>query len=71
MEIHITRDVNKLDDAKRIRILSMPVEGSSMNSIARVTYVGPSTVAKLLLEAGRHTKRQNLNFRMGMAALPG
>jgi IS1 family transposase len=43
--------MNKLDTAKRIQILSMLVEGSSMNSIARIADVSPNTVAKLLMEA--------------------
>jgi IS1 family transposase/lambda repressor-like predicted transcriptional regulator len=46
-------DMNKLDTAKRAVILSMLVEGSSMNSIARVADVSPNTVAALLLEAGK------------------
>ena len=46
-------DMNKLDPAKRVQILSMLCEGSSMNSIARVADVSPNTVAKLLEEAGR------------------
>jgi IS1 family transposase len=45
--------MNKLDTAKRVQILSMLCEGSSMNSIARVADVSPNTVAKLLMEAGR------------------
>ncbi len=44
--------MNKLDAARRIQILSMLVEGLSMNSIARIAYVSPNTVAKLLMEAG-------------------
>ena len=44
--------MNKLDTAKRVQILSMLCEGSSMNSIARVADVSPNTVAKLLMEAG-------------------
>jgi IS1 family transposase len=44
--------MNKLPVAKRIQILSMLCEGSSMNSIARVADVSPNTVAKLLMEAG-------------------
>jgi DNA-directed RNA polymerase specialized sigma24 family protein len=47
------RSMNKLDPAKRAMILSMLVEGSSMNSIARVADVSPNTVAKLLMEAGK------------------
>ena len=45
--------MNKLDTAKRVQILSMLCEGSSMNSIARVADVSPNTVAKLLMEAGK------------------
>jgi IS1 family transposase len=52
MGIHIMPSMNKLDTAKRVQILSMLVEGSSMNSIARVADVSPNTVAKLLMEAG-------------------
>ena len=45
--------MNKLPPAKRVQILSMLCEGSSMNSIARVADVSPNTVAKLLEEAGK------------------
>ena len=45
--------MNKLDTARRVQILSMLVEGSSMNSIARVADVSPNTVAKLLEEADK------------------
>jgi IS1 family transposase len=44
--------MNKLPLAKRVQILSMLVEGSSMRSISRVADVSPNTVAKLLIEAG-------------------
>jgi IS1 family transposase len=43
---------NKLPLAKRVQILSMLVEGSSMHSIERVVGVSINTVAKLLAEAG-------------------
>jgi IS1 family transposase len=43
---------NKLPVAKRIQILSMLVEGSSMRSIERVTGASINTVAKLLNDAG-------------------
>jgi DNA-binding NarL/FixJ family response regulator len=46
MRIHIVPSMNKLDTAKRVQILSMLCEGSSMNSIARVVDVSPNTVAK-------------------------
>ena len=44
--------MNKLPTDKRIQILSMLVEGSSMRSISRVVGVSINTVAKLLAEAG-------------------
>ena len=47
-----TTDMNKLPVAKRVPILSMLCEGSSMRSISRVADVSINTVAKLLAEAG-------------------
>lgn len=44
--------MNKLPHAKRIQILAMLCEGSSMRSISRVTDVSINTVSKLLVEAG-------------------
>ena len=44
--------MNKLPHAKRVPILSMLVEGSSMRSITRVCDVSINTVAKLLADAG-------------------
>jgi IS1 family transposase len=44
--------MNKLPHEKRVQILSMLVEGSSMRSISRVVGVSINTVAKLLAEAG-------------------
>ena len=44
--------MNKLPLAKRVQILSMLVEGSSMRSISRVADVSINTVTKLLVEAG-------------------
>ena len=44
--------MNKLPLAKRVQILSMLVEGSSMRSISRVCDVSPNTVDKLLRDAG-------------------
>lgn len=44
--------MNKLPLSKRVQILSMLVEGSSMRSISRVVDVSINTVAKLLAEAG-------------------
>jgi IS1 family transposase len=44
--------MNKLPLAKRVQILSMLVEGSSMRSISRVVDVSINTVSKMLVEAG-------------------
>lgn len=44
--------VNKLPLAKRIQVLSMLCEGSSMRSISRVADVSVNTVAKLLTDVG-------------------
>lgn len=44
--------VNKLPLSKRIQILAMLCEGSSMRSISRVADVSINTVSKLLVEAG-------------------
>ncbi|PWC56062.1 IS1 family transposase [Azospirillum sp. TSO22-1] len=44
--------MNKLPLAKRVQILSMLCEGSSMRSISRVTDVSINTVTKLLVDAG-------------------
>ena len=45
--------MNKLPTSKRVQILSMLCEGSSMRSISRVCDVSINTVAKLLEEAGK------------------
>ncbi|MEQ1611640.1 MAG: IS1 family transposase [Hyphomicrobiaceae bacterium] len=45
--------LNKLPIAKRVQILSMLVEGSSMSSISRVCDVSINTVAKILEDAGK------------------
>lgn len=44
--------MNKLPLAKRVQILSMLVEGSSMRSISRVVDVSINTVSGLLVDAG-------------------
>src|SRR5438132_5918160 len=44
--------MNRLPLAKRVQILSMLCEGSSMRSISRVADVSINTVSKLLIEAG-------------------
>src|SRR3954452_11954987 len=46
------RGMNKLPLAKRVQVLSMLCEGSSMRSVARVVDVSFNTVEKLLQEAG-------------------
>ena len=45
--------MNKLSLAKRVQILSMLCEGSSMRSISRVVDVSINTVSALLVDAGR------------------
>jgi IS1 family transposase len=52
MKVHIMRGMNKLPLAKRVQILSMLCEGSSMRSISRVADVSINTVDKLLCDAG-------------------
>src|SRR5437016_11035291 len=44
--------MHRLPDAKRVQILSMLVEGSSMRSISRVVDVSINTVSKMLVAAG-------------------
>lgn len=44
--------MNKLPIAKRVQILAMLCEGSSMRSISRIADVSINTVSKLLVEAG-------------------
>src|ERR1700676_4614049 len=44
--------MNKLPIEKRVQILSMLCEGSSMRSISRVADVSINTVTKLLVDAG-------------------
>lgn len=45
--------MNKLPLAKRVQILSMLCEGSSMRSISRVVDVSINTVSKMLVDAGK------------------
>src|SRR5882724_11296741 len=45
--------MNRLPLEKRIQILSMLCEGSSMRSISRVADVSINTVSKLLIDAGK------------------
>src|ERR1039458_10653920 len=44
--------MNKLSSEKRVQILIMLVEGSSLRSISRVCGVSINTVTKLLVDAG-------------------
>ena len=50
--------MNKLPLAKRVQILSMLCEGSSMRSISRVVDVSINTVDKLLCDAGEAAFRK-------------
>ncbi len=52
MKVHIKMGMNKLPLTKRVQILAMLCEGSSMRSISRVADVSINTVSKLLVEAG-------------------
>src|SRR5215211_5058918 len=45
--------MNKLPPEKRVQIVSMLCEGSSMRSISRVADVSINTVSKLLIDAGK------------------
>jgi IS1 family transposase len=47
------RSMNKLPLEKRVQILNLLVEGSSLRSISRVCDVSINTVTKLLVDAGR------------------
>ena len=51
-KVHIKMSVNKLPLSKRVQILAMLCEGSSMRSISRVADVSINSVSKLLVEAG-------------------
>ena len=64
------RGMNKLPAAKRVQILSMLVEGSSMRSISRVADVSINTVAKLLAEAGRSRRIDTTNPEGSFARVP-
>src|SRR5688572_4732263 len=45
--------MNKLPAAKRIQILSLLCEGTSMRAVSRLADVSINTVSKLLADAGR------------------
>ncbi len=53
MKIHIMPGMNKLPLTKRVQVLSMLCEGSSMRSISRVADVSINTVSALLVDAGK------------------
>jgi IS1 family transposase len=53
MKVHIMRGMNKLPISKRVQILLMLCEGSSMRSISRVVDVSINTVSGLLVDAGK------------------
>jgi IS1 family transposase len=61
--------MNKLPIAKRVQILSMLCEGSSMRAVSRLCDVSINTVAKMLVEAGNvcmafhDDKVRNLNCK--------
>ena len=58
--------MNKLPLAKRVQILSMLCEGSSMRSISRVADVSINTVAKLLADAGEACAIHHFNTVVGV-----
>ena len=49
--------MNKLPEHKRIAVLDMLVEGSSMRSVSRVVGISINTVTKLLVDAGTACER--------------
>jgi IS1 family transposase len=62
------RGMNKLPLAKRVQILSMLCEGSSMRSISRVVDVSINTVSKLLEDAGKACAAHHDETVRGVAA---
>ena len=52
IKVQIMSGVNKLSLEKRIQILSMLCEGSSMRAISRIADVSINTVTKMLVDAG-------------------
>ena len=60
--------MNKLDIAKRAQILAMLCEGASMRSVSRLADVSFSTVAKLLVSAGRFCAGYHDDKVRGVAA---
>ncbi len=60
--------MNKLPIAKRVQILNMLCEGSSLRSISRVVDVSINTVTKLLVDAGECCARFHHQRVRGVAA---
>ena len=60
--------MNKLSSAKRIQILHMLVEGSSMRATARIAGVSINTVTKLLVDAGQACERLHDELVQGVSA---
>lgn len=60
--------MNKLSLAKRIQILSMLCEGSSLRAISRVADVSLNTVTKLLIDAGKVCDAYHDRHVRGIAA---
>lgn len=63
-----TKFMNKLPLAKRVLILNMLVEGSSLRSISRVADVSINTVTKLLVDAGETCVRLHDDAVRGVKA---
>ena len=60
--------MNKLPIAKRVQILSMLCEGSSMRSIERVVGVSINTVTKILEDAGAACAKAHDDLVRGVKA---
>lgn len=60
--------MNKLPLAKRVQIVSMLCEGSSMRTISRVADVSANTVTKLLEDAGRVCAAYHAEYVSGVKA---
>lgn len=58
--------MNKLPLEKRVQILSLLCEGSSMRSISRVVDVSINTVSKILVEAGEACAAYHFNMVRGV-----
>jgi IS1 family transposase len=60
--------MNKLPHAKRVQILNMLCEGSSLRSMSRVADVSLNTVTKLLIDAGKACDAYHDDYVRGVAA---